>query len=525
MVRPSLQARIHEKYIYIIILIVSICLILIFYGPTDNWSWDPSFYYAQMRSPLIDKDLDFRNETLPPNGISDVTITGLQPSQWPIGPGILWTPFFLLAHLLVEITHLSDSSGLSLPYVGLVSAGSALFGLIGGMITYRTCQYFGGQRLSLLSSLAAILASPLIFYIFRQPIMAHSVSFFAAAFLLLASVKALNCEIPLKWTGLILGVAVGLCGLLRWTSGLLAIVPLGVFVTFLIESWRLKDKLKIKSIFFQIAVFIGVVIVTFSPQMILWYRLHHRLLIYPFVTDGFSISKAFTNVINLFIHTNRGLLFWSPYLLIGLIGIFWIKDTRLRAILAIYLVGFSLLLGSWSNWYGGGGFGPRFFIETLPIAAIGFVAMFQGKMQKWSWQISLVILFILLIVHQTILLFTVEQAATLAWISLNDYFTGKPIGIAFQWNGLVNILRDPAILLTPRPFVISDRQTLLVTLVSGASSMRTIFLPLVAVLIIPAGILISWLVIKSQNQGWIKLTAVTFLAWMIIWDLVLLTVS
>lgn len=524
MVRPSLGVRVREKYIYLIILIIGIGLILLFYGPTDNWSWDPSFYYAQMRSPLIDRDLDFRNETLPPNGISDVTITGLQPSQWPIGPGLLWAPFFLVAHLLVLITHLSDSSGLSLPYVGLVSAGSALFGLIGGVITYRTCRYFGSQRLSVLSSLAAIFASPLIFYIFRQPIMAHSVSFFAAAFLLLSSIKVLNGEIPLKWTGVILGVAVGLCGLVRWTSGLQAIIPLGVFSAFLIESWRQKDHQKIKAILVQIAVFMGIVIVTFSPQMILWYRLHHRLLIYPFVTDGFSLNKLFTNFFNLFIHTNRGLLFWSPYLLIGLIGVFWIKDTRLKAILAIYLLGFSLLLGSWSNWYGGGGFGPRFFIETLPLAAIGFVAIFQGKMQKRYWEISLAIFFILFILHQTILLFTVEQAASLAWISLDDYFLGKPLGIAFQWNGLLNILRDPAILLTPRPFVLPDRQTLLVTLISGTTSLRTTFLPLVAIVIIPAGILISWLVVKNQNQSWIKLTAVILLVWLIIWDIILLSV-
>ena len=74
---------------------------------------------------------------------------------------------------------------------------------------------------------------------------------------------------------------------------------------------------------------------------------------------------------------------------------------------------------------------------------------------------------------------------------LDDYIIGKPLGIAFQWNGLINVIRNQAILFTPRPFVLPERQTLLVTLISGATSLRSVFLPLEAILIIPAGFLIS----------------------------------
>jgi hypothetical protein len=505
-------------------IIICVIIIIILYGPTDNWSWDPSFYYAQMRSPLIDNDLDFRDETLPPNGISDVTVTGLQPSQWPIGPGLLWSPFFLAAHLLVLITHQSDTSGLSLPYVAFVSAGSMLIGLLGGMITYRICRYFGGLRISILSTLAAIFASPLIFYIFRQPIMAHSTSFFSSAFLLLASILALKGELPLKWTGFVLGVAVGLSGLLRWTNALQAIIPMGVFVILAIDSWKLKDQQQMRAILLQVAVFFGAALLTFTPQMILWYRLHHRFLIYPFVTDGFSLNESLTNIISLFIHTNRGLLFWSPYLLIGLIGIFWLEDHRLRALLAVYLLVFIVLLGSWSNWYGGGGYGPRFFIEALPIAAIGFVALFQRYRKKRYWGVGVSILFILLIIHQIGLLLTVEHAATLAWIPLGDYFTGKPLGISIFWEGLGQIIQNPAILLLPRPYVLPERQTLLVTLVNGTTSLRSLMLPVTALLIVPAGLLLFWFLVKNQNSRWIGFTALALFLWMIVWDIILLSV-
>ena len=70
---------------------------ILFFRPTDNWSWDPSFYYAHIRSPIIENDLDFRNETITSGVETPETVTGLQASAWPVGPSILWSPFSVLA--------------------------------------------------------------------------------------------------------------------------------------------------------------------------------------------------------------------------------------------------------------------------------------------------------------------------------------------------------------------------------------------------------------------------------------------
>ncbi len=96
--------------------------LLLFYGPTDNWSWDPSYYYAQLRSPIIDGDLDLRGETVPAD-LPAQTITGLLPSQWPVGPGILWAPFFALAHLYTLVVDSASATGSTPIYVALGSAG------------------------------------------------------------------------------------------------------------------------------------------------------------------------------------------------------------------------------------------------------------------------------------------------------------------------------------------------------------------------------------------------------------------
>jgi hypothetical protein len=78
------------------------CIFLVLwllYGvPLQNLSWDPSLYYAHVRSPLIDGDLDFRNDGLPPSLVAWHTRTGLALSIWSAGPALVWAPFFLLAH-------------------------------------------------------------------------------------------------------------------------------------------------------------------------------------------------------------------------------------------------------------------------------------------------------------------------------------------------------------------------------------------------------------------------------------------
>lgn len=96
----------HRKLKFIGLATACLLLVIAFtYGPTDNWSWDPSFYYAHMRSPIIDGDLNFYNDTQTPGVEIPPTATGLQPSIHPIGPAILWSPFFLVAHLITTISH------------------------------------------------------------------------------------------------------------------------------------------------------------------------------------------------------------------------------------------------------------------------------------------------------------------------------------------------------------------------------------------------------------------------------------
>ncbi len=158
---------------------------VLFFGPTDNWAWDPSFYYAHIRSPIIENDLDFRNETVTSNVETEYTVTGLQNSIWPVGPSILWSPFFLVAHVLVLMFRPDNANGFYFPYISMVSVASISFGVGALLIIYAICRRYASQKLSIATVVLCVSATPLFFYIFRQPINAHTTGLFASAAILL----------------------------------------------------------------------------------------------------------------------------------------------------------------------------------------------------------------------------------------------------------------------------------------------------------------------------------------------------
>lgn len=463
--------------------LVGVGLALLFFGPTDNWRWDPSFYYAQMRAPLIEGHLDFRPETVPPNGVSKRTVTGLQPSAWPIGPSILWSPFLLLAHIVVTASgNHQAATGFTAPYIAAVSAGSALYGLLGVLVTYRLCRLFGARGPALTATTLTLLATPLFFYVFRQPIMAHSASFLAAALLLLTLALLQRGDIPFAYSGLLLGTLVGLNMILRWVGLTLALLPALFFLYALVVAVRQRDNRRLRMIGGQIAIAAVIALIVVAPQMALWRRLYNVWFTVPL--GGFSDSWLPVNFWNLFFHTNRGLLYWAPFVLLGMIGLARLEPRGMRLAVVVYLLAYCVLLGRWEIWTGGGGYGPRFFIETLPIVAVGFVCLIGG-LWRFRWGRDAVLaLAAVLIAHQFVLVTIVERA----WLPLEVYFNGGPLGVGFQVDGLRRLLEHPAEWLQPRPFVGLDRQSLVASLLSGEMDWRNYVIPLIGAPLIGLGL-------------------------------------
>ena len=114
-----------------IIFFVFIFFAFLFYKP-----WiigDGLHYYAQLRSVVIDQDLDFSNEytylsTLNQGGVispDEKTVTGKVRNSWAVGTAIFWSPFFIAAHTVEHIRG-NKADGYAQTYFLFVTMGTLL---------------------------------------------------------------------------------------------------------------------------------------------------------------------------------------------------------------------------------------------------------------------------------------------------------------------------------------------------------------------------------------------------------------
>ncbi len=120
-------------------------------------------YFSYLHSIFFDGDLDFSNEYTTfyledPEGrqgfketfLDLETATGLKLNFGPIGTAVLWTPFYLTAHVGVIIADALGADvtadGLSLPYRWAVSLGSMFYGALGLLLSYRLARNYAISR-------------------------------------------------------------------------------------------------------------------------------------------------------------------------------------------------------------------------------------------------------------------------------------------------------------------------------------------------------------------------------------------
>jgi hypothetical protein len=491
------------------------------YSPTDNTSWDPSFYYAQLRAPLLDHDLNIEDEVTPPDGIQSRTARGRIPSPWPIAPGVLWSPFFVTAHI-TQLVRGAQSDGRSLLYYAFVAAGSALYGWAGLMATFRAAQwasqenrFLGKNGVAWLSAILVLGASPLFFYLLRQPVMAHATGFWATAFLLGALVLIESRQTPVRYSGLVVGTFLGIAIMLRRIGIVMAVIPILYGGYYLFLAWRTHDHTRLRQVVQQGGIALLATGIALLPQIAYYYQMFGTLGIHP--VGDFGGSGLPVHLVNLLVGTNRGLLFWLPLALIGFIGILRLPSRALQVSLGGFVVVYLYGLGAWRDWYGGGGFGARYFIEILPIIGIG-VAAFITPLVRSRWgQIVVIGVALFLLFHQLVLVVSAEQG----WFP-PEYGQGQPLPLTFQPDLMRRLVTEPNWWLAPRHSVLSERQSAIVTLVNGGRDPILFLFPAVAGAVWLGG---GWLAWQSSHRRYILPATLALLLLMLWWGWRVLTIA
>ncbi|MFP4380796.1 MAG: hypothetical protein ACLFUS_09885 [Candidatus Sumerlaeia bacterium] len=350
-------------------------------------------HYVYCRSAWLDLDFNFTNEFswyMARGELQKITIdqvTGLPGNSQGCGSAVLWSPFFWLGHLVALITPYA-TNGYSAPYVWAVCAGTSLYAIAGLALLTSVLVWRFGILPALLSIYAIWLGSPLLFYMYLHPSMSHGCSFFLAALLVWMFERWRN--IQFLWHFFVIAMVAGLAMATRINNGVLLLAPLAFWGRALYSGLPEEDRFyRRRGIYYAgLMVFLGL-FVGFFPQMLAWRIFYDAWLSGPrdYNLDSNISLTASPYFFRLFISGWRGLFVWSPALFPGFIGMFILLKRKrfLDWALVLAFLAQAWVIGGWAYWYGGASFGQRFFINMLPILAIGLawfvLCLREGKLR------------------------------------------------------------------------------------------------------------------------------------------------
>lgn len=342
---------------------------------------DGNGYYAWLRSPLIDGDVDFANEYQRADpmfraGFLDeagrpsremTTPAGRAANQWSIGPALLWLPFFAVAHVLA-LAGAGPADGYSPIYLWSVAVGTAIYGFLSLVLGVAIARGMRAGRWAVPAAAALLGASSLPVYMYLLPFHVHALAAFATGLFF--------------WWGLLCVDEDERSVVKAWGAwgafGGLMVAVYFVHAVFLVAVlWRLARTRGARPRAVRLAAF-GAGALPFAA-LHLW----SRWAVYGSFGTGYR-DEFFWSAPRLMataLSAEHGLLLWTPIVALALAGLLALArgDVRARVILVVWALLF-YVIASYQNWHGQSSFGNRFFVSLVPLFVPG-VALALGWMR------------------------------------------------------------------------------------------------------------------------------------------------
>jgi hypothetical protein len=325
---------------------------------------DGIFYFAPLRSLVVDFDLDFENEYRvlgAEPGYFQRTATGRLPNNYSIGPALLWLPAYLLAHAL-GLAGLYRPTGFGYAYFTAVATATAIGGFAGVVFVFRLLRNYFEESAALPATLLVWLATFHIWYMVFEPSMSHAFAMASVSGLLLMAQRG-----PRGLRGFFLaGAASGLVALVRWQN--VVFVPAAMALVLSKRERPSPRELVLGALGFFLV---------FSPQLLYWKLIYGGFLLVP--QGGGYVDLGSPRIEEVLFSSRHGLLSWAPVLWLALAGL--PRFVRRAPVLGGALVVSTLLAlyvnASVFDWWAGASFGSRRFDGALPFFALGLAASIE----------------------------------------------------------------------------------------------------------------------------------------------------
>lgn len=352
-------------------------------------SSDGGYYYMYMRSALLDGDLDISNDVELYNARVPQESTA-RLHEWyvfSVGPGLLWSPFFLVGHAVARLSQTLGASvvpdGFSFLEEAFVVLGSVVYAAFALALLFRMTTRIIPNGLPSAAVVGTFLVSPAVYYAIFEPTMSHTLELFAASLFFWALLGH-----PLRGSRdyLLLGATAGLMFLVRWQNAVLicAAAPLAF--------GRAPFELQRPTLRCAIALLAGALPVV-SLQLLFW-----KITLGSFVTvpqGGEFLTFSEPHFLEVLFSTQHGLLSWHPALALGLVGLTCLPF-RFLAWSAVAAIGLDLFVCSIvSDWWGVDAFGMRRMVGGLPLLVLGCAgALSAVRTSRWrAWFLTSLLFF------------------------------------------------------------------------------------------------------------------------------------
>jgi hypothetical protein len=375
------------------ILLVFFLLSLPMVNPTVHG--DGVGYYAYARATLIQHNLRFEedwrhankyfsssrvqaDEELNPN---QYTTTGHVENHFTVGPGMLWAPFLILAHLLVLTWnalggHIA-ADGFSKPYLIAMAVGTAVYGFLGLLFSFQLARKYVRDRWAFLATVGIWLASSLPVYMYFNPAWSHAHSAFTVALFVWYWERTRGSRTILQWA--LLGLVGGLMVAVYFPNGAFLIVPLAEVLVEHRLAWKAESRWNAqRQIFVGEAAFVFSILLALLPTLVTRRIIYGGLFRFGAYTD-YPWDWTAPHWREVLFSADHGALSWTPILAFALAG--FLVSSRNARVLAAYLAAgaaaFYYVIACYPYWDGMASFGNRFLISLTSIFVFGLALFFE----------------------------------------------------------------------------------------------------------------------------------------------------
>jgi hypothetical protein len=403
-------------------------------------------YYAYLRAPIIEHSLNFENDyryanasfrgpRLDENGNLKPelrTPTGHLENHFTVGPAILWSPFFILAHGGVLLARAMGSSvaadGFSSPYRLAMAFATALYGFLALLLAFRLSSQYVDQWSALFATIAVWWASSLPVYMYFNPSWSHALSAFVVAFFLWFWHQTRSKRTILQW--LFLGAWTGLMLDVYYPNAMVLIVLVIEALRQYSAAFRASESTdprpalptRLARLLANHLLYLAAAFVCFLPTLIA-----HRIIYGDALESGYvPLSNWLWRspvLLAVLFSSNHGLLSWTPILILALIGLalFWRRTPAVGGPFAAAVLAFYLFIACYPDWAGISSYGNRFFVSLTILFVLG-LAVFLDALAR---------------------LFSSRRAALVAVSVLLGIFMLWNAGLMFQWGSHLVPARGP----------------------------------------------------------------------------------